>query len=445
MESPSFLKKEEERTPLKEIIGGLKEGVKDLTSWKPTSLDTTIFQTYCRRFLIVALAAYGVSIQVLFTKQVIDRVQYEQSKKKFQEKYKDSSNESVQELYQRAVEAYGEEYIKSLPAMRFVAGEAEERVIKSAEEDKPEVFTLEGDFKLGDWDKKFTEYEKQYGKVLGEVIFNEEESSNHLIFKKDTILDVLPGETFEQWAERMDKASLDTVSAKKFLSKMETFFPKGWVQGEVGSFHYKKENPPITYAGSKGWVTLGEVGENKELSLFGVDRELSMVETFAHELGHENDWKRSTKLSPEQRLELLMKVHDRVTSESRFRSHYVESILDGSLYPEMKDTQVILQTATTEYWGEIIQEYFLNGVSNLSVDDVEVIEWMIKKVDPEFLKRHSAGGVFAGSYQEYNAQAEKLLNEGTQTSGAADLGEKEYKKVDYYRRYSIRKSVETYD
>lgn len=439
METPSFIEKKEQNSRLSEILQELKEAGKELISWKRTDLDTIILHTYCRRFAIVVLAMYGASIPIQFGKQAFDRIQYEHSKKKFQEKYQGSSTESVQELHQRAIEAYGEEYIKSLPGIGFVTGKVEKKVLKAVEEDKPEIFTLEGNFKLGDWDTKFIQYEKQYGQVLEEVVLDKEKSSDYLIFKKDTVLDTFPGETFEQWAERMDKASLDTVSTENFMSKMETFFPKGWIKGEIGSFHYDEKHPELTDYGSKGSVLLGEVGENKALSLFGIDRELSVAQTFAHELGHENDWERSTKLSPEQRLELLMKVHDRVISDNRFRSDYVESVLNGSLYPEMKDEKTTLQTATTEYWAEILEEYFSNGVNNLPVEDVEVIEWMIRIVDPEFLITHSVGGVFATSYVERTLQQEKLSNQAVGKEKIDTTDEKEYEKIKNYRKYLSRK------
>ncbi len=433
MESPSFLERKEEKSTAKELLKGFKEGMKDLTSWKPTSLDTTIFQTYLRRFLIVSLALWAASIPVQIGKQGVDRIKYEQSKKKFQDKYKDLSVESISRLHQRAVEAYGEHYVNSIPGVSLVSGDAQEKVIKRMEADKPEVFTLAGSFNMGDWDKEFTHYEKEYGDLLDDVTFNKEESSEYIILKQDTVLDVNHNESYTHWAERM-KASKDTVPAEEFLSKMEVFFPKGWIKGEVQSFTFKEQYPKLTAYGAKS-QTAGEVGNNKELFLYGVQTEESQGETLAHELGHENDWERSTKLSPEQRLELLMKVHDRVTSENRFRSDYVESILSGELYPEMKDPKVILQTATVEYWAEITGEYFSNGVGNLASEDVEVIEWMIQKVDPEFLATHSAGGIFAASYRDHNIRQTKLFDEAFEEENSDSLNQKDYLKIAYYRRY----------
>jgi hypothetical protein len=408
--------------------------MKDLTSWKPTSLDTTIFQTYCRRFLIVSFTLWAASIPVQIGKQGIDRVKYEQSKKKFQDRYKDFSIESISELHQRAVEAYGEHYVNSIPGMSLVSGDAKEKVIKTMEAEKPEVFTLAGSFNMGDWDKRFTYYEKEYGDLLEEVKFNKEESSEHIILRRDTVLDVHQNESYAHWAGRMNKVSKDTVPTEEFLTKMEAFFPKGWIKDEVRSFTFKEQYPKLTAYGAKS-ETAGKVGVNKELFLYGIQTEESQGETLAHELGHENDWERSTKLSPEQRLEFLMKVHDRVTSESRFRSGYVESILNGELYPEMKDPEVILRTATVEYWAEITAEYFSNGVSNLSFEDVEVIEWMIQKVDPEFLATHSAGGVFAASYRDHNIRQTKLFDKALEEGNTDNLSEKDYLKIVYYRRY----------
>ena len=106
---------------------------------------------------------------------------------------------------------------------------------------------------------------------------------------------------------------------------------------------------------------------------------LSATSTTIHELIHSNDWIRDAEMSSLERLEMLDEVVDRLKSEDRFRSSYVESI-------ENPDKKEELYIKATEYLAEIGKAYFMDPdmLKKGFTKDFNIIDKLIKIHDSEF-------------------------------------------------------------
>lgn len=98
--------------------------------------------------------------------------------------------------------------------------------------------------------------------------------------------------------------------------------------------------------------------------------------TLAHEGSHAGDWKRSGRLTKTERASLKVAVYDRVQSEDRYISAYVESISN-------EDKEEELNIKAEEYWAEIGGAYF-DGELNLPEADYKLVDEFVKKMDPNF-------------------------------------------------------------
>ncbi len=98
----------------------------------------------------------------------------------------------------------------------------------------------------------------------------------------------------------------------------------------------------------------------------------------AHELAHLNDWDTNKLLTLEERLELFNKILERLNSEDRYQSSYVESITnDNKQYEKYSKAQ--------EYYAEIMEAYFsVNGPMSLPEADRAIAGGVIKKLNPQY-------------------------------------------------------------
>ncbi len=98
----------------------------------------------------------------------------------------------------------------------------------------------------------------------------------------------------------------------------------------------------------------------------------------AHELAHLNDWDTNKLLTLEERLELLNKILERLNSEDRYQSSYVESITnDNKQYEKYSKAQ--------EYYAEIMEVYFsVNGPISLPEADRAIAREVIYKLNPQY-------------------------------------------------------------
>ena len=187
-------------------------------------------------------------------------------------------------------------------------------------------------------------------------------------------------------------SSQDTLSGGDFKAIAEQTYPDGWVGGEITSISQKDERKNI------GGEIGGEYGLEGEAwascistsTGYGYDSEIvfhgwsyyetlysNINEAFSHEIAHANDWEVSNDLSFEDRASFLLAIVERVQSEDRFHSTYVESIKN-------EDKQLELHNKCKEYWAEICEQYFGGSAQNLNYKDVQLIESVVKKEDPNF-------------------------------------------------------------
>jgi hypothetical protein len=179
-----------------------------------------------------------------------------------------------------------------------------------------------------------------------------------------------------------------TVNLKELYGFLKITMPKDWVNGEIDSLHLTQEkdtddnsvyfqdqtvnaSAKADYAQKEGTLTTYEFNRihRKHVVTF-------MADLF-HEFGHANDWSTDNALSAEERLDLILNTYKRLDAPDRLFSDYVEAISNNNPYYKnyMK---------CEEYYAEICSEYLLLGRLDLSPRDVELVEGVIRKSDPDF-------------------------------------------------------------
>jgi len=107
---------------------------------------------------------------------------------------------------------------------------------------------------------------------------------------------------------------------------------------------------------------------------------ISIAKTMFHEIAHCNDWERDSEMSLIERLKMLELMVERVKSEDRFLSNYVETIKNPN---GEKET---LYLKAIEYWAEIAAQYFA-APEAFKVEnpiDFKIVDEFIKKQNPGF-------------------------------------------------------------
>ena len=120
-------------------------------------------------------------------------------------------------------------------------------------------------------------------------------------------------------------------------------------------------------------------GENKNK----LPKRLSAIQIASvifHEISHCNDWVRDSEMGLIERLRMLKLITERINSEDRFISDYVEAIDSPN---GKKQTQYI---KATEYWAEICEEYFAapEAFKIENPVDFKIVDDFIKKQSPGF-------------------------------------------------------------
>ena len=120
-------------------------------------------------------------------------------------------------------------------------------------------------------------------------------------------------------------------------------------------------------------------GENKD-KLSKRFNSIRIASVIFHEVGHCNDWIRDSEMGLIERLRMLKLITERVNSEDRFTSDYVEAIDSPG---GKKETQYI---KATEYWAEICEEYFAapEAFKIENPVDFKIVDDFIKKQSPGF-------------------------------------------------------------
>ncbi len=167
---------------------------------------------------------------------------------------------------------------------------------------------------------------------------------------------------------------------------IKTNFPKNWFsQDKVDTINISNQENNLSEQ-----YNLGE--DSKTLAFYNTDQDKitfnefqdlhekninEFISTLAHESAHANDWRTSKELSLNQRLDIMVKVKDRLLAKDRYISGYVEAINN-------KDEKEETVLKSEEYFAEICGEYFTHGPSRLDNKDIEIIEEVIQANDPEY-------------------------------------------------------------
>ena len=183
--------------------------------------------------------------------------------------------------------------------------------------------------------------------------------------------------------------------SKELLDEILKTYPRSWSAHNVESIEYKEEAmfTPKSY-GLKNSEAIAqcarpERGKRHRISFSISAKQASANEilggTMAHELAHAHDFLYG-RLPPERRLAFLSKVLERLESDTRFRSAYVEDINNKDKAQELGDKAM-------EYWGEIFGTYLADpAIAKLTMpkEDIAIIEEYLKLVDADFDAEKSA-------------------------------------------------------
>lgn len=179
------------------------------------------------------------------------------------------------------------------------------------------------------------------------------------------------------------------VSSELVADLVRQTFPRSWATHNVDTIEFKEETLALPKSYNlQGRDTLAECappqgGKRQRISFSILAKSYSadyiLNETLAHELAHAHDF-RYARLSPAERLAFLSKILERLESEGRFRSSYVEDINN-------KDKAAELEGKALEYWAEIFGTYLsdpFEAKTKLPKEDLEIIKEYFNLVAPGF-------------------------------------------------------------
>lgn len=193
--------------------------------------------------------------------------------------------------------------------------------------------------------------------------------------KKETIGE----EPIEVGVGNFEEVETTNEEIKNLLLKT---YPKNWLERVKGLVlvPYQLEAPTEYNVKGRAIAIADKRGEPGGAEIVFSQNLSNVFSAMSHELGHANDWLNRTDLPQAYRIKLLRLVVERLDKGDRYRSPYVESIIN-------KNPQKQLMHRATEYWGEIIQFYFdqpKEAKTRLSPYDLDLIEKFLRDVAPDF-------------------------------------------------------------
>ncbi len=170
-----------------------------------------------------------------------------------------------------------------------------------------------------------------------------------------------------------------------------TFFPKGFINGEVSEVNFHVgPGPTLDRYGLDEKSSAGEYDITSRTDFYFDKSQLGSKArelydyfelVFAHEVGHANDWEESHNLNRLDRAQLLGKIVERVKSKDA---------LDGisTYHSEIKieDKEDQLYAKAKEYWAELVCNYliFPEWLQKEHPEDFQIVDEIVKKSDPTF-------------------------------------------------------------
>lgn|SRR3989344_6181417 len=199
-----------------------------------------------------------------------------------------------------------------------------------------------------------------------------------------------------------EKLGLDNEKLKEIWSEDNGTYPKSWINGEISLVYYKDEKVemPEHYGENLRRGKAEGSYHQRIMKFYGLpggiktsnlskDEIIMFLElTFAHEIGHANDWEEDADMEITERQSLLLKVLKRVQSKKPFKSE-MDTVLNNSSYTEKiqnSDTQENLHLKAKEYWADICKEYFGNveWLQEKYPEDFKIVDDFVKKYDSDF-------------------------------------------------------------
>lgn len=165
------------------------------------------------------------------------------------------------------------------------------------------------------------------------------------------------------------------VDAETIKKIMKETFPKGWTFGSIKNINWENEieaDETLKEYGLEGASAAGSASSS-ELSIITLGP--SFLDVLSHEIGHYNDWG-SKNLNIIESADLALRIGERLKSEGRYKSSYVEKINNP-------DKQKENYYKADEYWAEICQQFFTDP-TQLPDEDFAIIYNVISKTDPNF-------------------------------------------------------------
>jgi len=173
-----------------------------------------------------------------------------------------------------------------------------------------------------------------------------------------------------------------TLDGEKIGQILHDTFPKGWLEVRQVIQQDITDDVPEQYGlkeGLKSLASCSQIGESSIIFYQGSRQyRLSFLisDVMAHELGHANDWHSDEQLDYSERQKLLLAIGNRIKSEDRYLSDYVESINN-----EDKKTENHLKAS--EYWAEICSQYF-TAPEWMNIKDYLLVDGVVRKADPDY-------------------------------------------------------------
>lgn len=176
--------------------------------------------------------------------------------------------------------------------------------------------------------------------------------------------------------ERIDEIEyrdgvLKAEDIRAFLDTM----PANWAYGEIASIEgversqHDDDKTDIAgeYKASNFRIILdkSDMKESDKMKVF---------EYLSHEIAHANDFSSDNDLSSADKDSLLIALGDRVRSDERFRSPYVEKLIKEKGFGS---------DVTKEFWAELCRTYMLDPTA-LSVEEFQLVDDYVKKNDPNY-------------------------------------------------------------
>ncbi|MFC1662703.1 hypothetical protein ACFL04_00875 [Patescibacteria group bacterium] len=187
------------------------------------------------------------------------------------------------------------------------------------------------------------------------------------------------------WTDEEGELHEAVVDQGRFREVITETYPQNWVSTEVDTIAQYDETEPLPEkygpkAGDEAAATYYHGDDYNTIIMHAPTKEYApdhvLNDLLPHELGHANDWESDNDMSIEGRADMLLAIYERLQSDDRYQSAYVEAI-------ENEDEKLEMYLKATEYWAEICAMYF-SQPGELDQKDFELVDNWVREADPDF-------------------------------------------------------------